>query len=302
MKASTLFALSFACLLLGLGVTSALAATEVEKLKSMTAAGARDPGAADPDDADYVIGAFDKIRIEVFEMKELETVRRVSKDGKISLPLLGELVVGGLTTQQAEDSLAQMLRDRELVKAPRVSISIEEYVSRRVYVSGAVNRPGAVELLGTKTLVEVLAESGGLSDRAGRRILIDRQFAPGDGRIEIDGGRLNEGDPMSNVQMQPGDVVTVPYEEEIVVYVNGEVRNAGAQKFSRDEPVTVLRAVTSAGGASERANESKVKVLRRSTDGTQQVFKVNLKRVKRGTEEDLVLKGNDIVVVPASFF
>ncbi|MFN7965813.1 MAG: polysaccharide biosynthesis/export family protein [Acidobacteriota bacterium] len=300
MKTSTFSALGAVCLLLAGGSLPSLSATGADKSKPTSALSS--PGSSLPDDADYVIGAFDKIRIDVFEMKELETTRVVSRDGKISLPLLGEITLGGLTTQQAEESLAQMLRERQLVKEPQVSVNIEEYVSRRVLVNGAVNRPGPVVLLGNKTLVEVLAEAGGLSDRAGRRILIDRQYASDEGRVEIDATELYEGDQRSNVPMQPGDVITVPYEQDFVVYVNGEVRNAGAQKFSRDEPVTVLRAVTSAGGASERANESKVKVLRRYPDGTQEVFKVNLKRVKRGIEDDLVLKGNDIVVVPASFF
>jgi polysaccharide export outer membrane protein len=253
--------------------------------------------------SEYVIGAFDKIRVSVFEMKELDLLREVTEEGTISLPLLGEIHVGGLTPNQAQEAIAEMLRSGQLVKNPQVSVQIEEYVSRRINVTGAVSTPGRYVLLGNKTLIEMLAEAGGLNERAGKKIFIDRPMASGETRIQVDAERLMfENDPAANLPLQPGDVIYVPYRAEITVYVNGEVRQAGAVRFSRDEPVTVLRAVTSAGGGTERANESRVKVLRRLEDGTQQTFKVNLKQVKRGSEEDLILQNNDIVVVPTSFF
>lgn len=259
---------------------------------------------ADAARSDYVIGAFDRIRISVFELKELETEETVTDEGTITLPLLGEVRVGGLTPQQAEQEIAKLLRDRRQVLDPQVSVSILEYRSRRVMVQGAVNHPGPYELLGPKTLLDVIGEAGGPNDRAGNRIYILRPLARGgEERVEIDAERLlSEADPVLNIPLQPGDIISVPYEQELLIYVNGEVRNPSAIKFSRDERMTVLRAITAAGGATERANESRVKVIRQASDGTQQVFKVNVKRIKRGRDEDLVLQRNDIVVVPTSFF
>jgi len=74
------------------------------------------------------------------------------------------------------------------------------------------------------------------------------------------------------------------------------------KEFFADEEVTLLQAVTAAGGTTDRANESRVQVIRRLPDGTKRMFKVNLKRIKRGRAEDLLLEPNDVVYVPESFF
>jgi polysaccharide export outer membrane protein len=253
--------------------------------------------------SDYTIGAFDKIRITVFEMKELETVKRVSENGTITLPLLGEVAVGGLTPEEAETAIAKMLRDRKLLIDPQVSVSIEEYVSRRVFVTGAITKPGPIDMMGPKSLLDVIGEAGGPNNQAGKKIFVFRPFSKNEERLEVDAERLlYDADPLINAPLEPGDIIYVPYAQKIAIYVNGEVRNPSAVEFIRDEPVTVLRAITAAGGTTERANESRVKVHRQLDDGTKQSFTVNLKRIRRGKAEDMQLQRNDIVDVPASFF
>jgi len=255
-------------------------------------------------DQDYSIGAQDVLEIREYQLKDLDVTRRVDNDGSVTLPLLGKVMVGGLNPQQAEDSIAQLLRERDLVKSPQVTVNIKEYVSRRVSIQGAVDKPGLYPMLGPKTLLEMIGEAGGLNDRAGKRIIVQRPYAgSGADRVEIDIEELiYEGNPLLNVPLQPGDIVMVPYLQEVRVYVNGAVRNPGMYKFPVDQEATVLQAVTAAGGATERANESRVNIVRRQENGTRQVFKVNLNRVKKGKEEDILLEENDIVVVPESFF
>jgi polysaccharide export outer membrane protein len=167
-----------------------------------------------------------------------------------------------------------------------------------------VDKPGLYPMFGPKTLLEMIGEAGGLNDRAGKKIIVQRPYAAsGQDRVEIEIEDLvYAGNPLLNVPLQPGDIVMVPYLQEVRVYVNGAVRNPGMYKFPVDQEATVLQAVTAAGGATDRANESRVNIVRRHEDGTRQVFKVNLNRVKKGKEEDILLKENDIVVVPESFF
>jgi len=255
-------------------------------------------------DQDYSIGAQDVLEIREYQLKDLDVTRRVDNDGSVTLPLLGKVAVGGLNPQQAEEEIAQLLRERDLVKNPQVTVNIKEYVSRRVSIQGAVDKPGLYPMFGPKTLLEMIGEAGGLNDRAGKKIIVQRPYAAsGQDRVEIEIEDLvYAGNPLLNVPLQPGDIVMVPYLQEVRVYVNGAVRNPGMYKFPVDQEATVLQAVTAAGGATDRANESRVNIVRRHEDGTRQVFKVNLNRVKKGKEEDILLKENDIVVVPESFF
>ncbi|MBP7147042.1 MAG: SLBB domain-containing protein [Acidobacteria bacterium] len=255
-------------------------------------------------DDEYVIGSHDVIAITVFDLKDLDSKRRVSGDGKISLPLLGEVEVGGLTPQQTEEAIAELLRDRNLVKNPQVSVSIEEYRSRMVNVQGAVEKPGTYPMLGQMSLLDAIGEAGGLNDRAGRTIFILRPMASGtEDRIEIDTEKLVfDGNILLNVALLPGDIVMVPYRQECRVYVNGAVRTPSLIKFPCEDGMSVLQAITSAGGATERANERRVNVIRRLPNGAKQVMKVNLKRVQSGKAEDLMLQENDIVQVHESFF
>jgi len=253
---------------------------------------------------DYVVGPNDLLDIKVFELSQLDRTVRVTKDGTISLPLLGQVPVGGLTPRGVEEKIAQMLRDGNLVRDPQVSVFVQEFVSRRVFVQGAVSKPGIINLLGDRTLLDVVGEAGGLIDRAGTRIYVVRPFAAGGAeRIEVDAERLvYQGDPSANLRVQPGDIVMVPYEQVFKVFVNGAVSRPGPVEYAGGEPMTVLQAVTAAGGGNDRANESRVQIIRRMPDGSKQLFKVNLKRVKRGKDEDMLLQRNDIVVVPESFF
>ncbi len=261
--------------------------------------------ATPPDKADdYVLGPNDKLEIKFFEQEQLDRHVRITPDGTISLPLLGEVHIGGLTPRQAEEAIAKEYRDREFLKNPQVSVFVEEYVSRRVYVQGAVHQPGLIDLIGDRTLLDVLGQVGGLNENADRRIIVNRPFAkPGEERVVVDAQKLfYDGDPLANMQVQPGDIITVPFQQEYHVYVNGAVRNPGEVKYKSWESLTILQAVTAAGGGNDRANESKVQVIRKLENGTQRVFKVNLKKVKRGKAEDMVLERNDVVYVPESFF
>ncbi len=257
-----------------------------------------------PTDDDYSIGAHDVLEISEYQLRDLQATRRVESDGTITLPLLGKVAVGGLTPPQAEESIAQLLRERQLVNYPQVSVSIKEYVSRRVSIQGAVDKPGLYPMLGPRTLLEMIGEAGGLNDRAGKMIIVQRPYAPsGQDRIEVDIEKLvYEGNPLLNIPLQPGDIVMIPYLQELRVYVNGAVRNPGMYKFPVDQEATVLQAVTAAGGGTERANESRARIVRRLENGTRQVLKVNLNDVKKGKAEDILLRENDVVVVPESFF
>jgi polysaccharide export outer membrane protein len=253
--------------------------------------------------SDYRIGRQDLLEIRVFDLEELDQTVRVSDDGSISLPLLGTLQVAGLTKSELEGLIARLLEER-YVRNPQVTIFVKEYESKKVAVSGAVKKPDTYEMLGEKTLLEMISLAGGLDRDLGREIVIFRRGESGaTERIAVDLERLvYAADPALNLRVEPGDIIYVPTVEKVRIFVTGAVKNPNLYEVPRDEPVTVLKAVTLAGGTTDRAAEGRVQVLRTLPDGSRVQIPVDLKRIKRGKVEDPVLERDDLVLVPESFF
>ena len=252
---------------------------------------------------DYRIGRQDLLEIKVFDVEELNQTVRVSDDGSISMPLLGRLVVSGLTKTDLEQMLARLLGER-YVRDPQVTVFVREYESKKIAVTGAVKKPGTFEMLGRKTLLEMISMAGGLDTDLGKEIIVFRQSdeRPTE-RIALDLEQLvYRADPALNLVLQPNDIVYVPVVEKMRIFVSGAVRNPDVYEVPRDEPVTVLKAVTLAGGPTIRAAEKHVQVLRTDARGERLVLDVDLKKVKRGRSEDPLLHEGDIVLVPESFF
>lgn len=253
--------------------------------------------------SDYRIGRQDLLELKVFDLKELDQTVRVADDGSITLPLLGRLEVAGLTKGDLEKLIARML-EAKYVRDPQVTIFVKEYESRKVAVSGAVKKPDTYEMLGEKTLLEMISMAGGLDKDLGREIIVFRQGEDGSTqRLAVDLERLvYDADPALNLPVAPGDIIYVPAVEKVRIFVNGAVKNPNLYEIPRDEPVTVLKAVTIAGGTTDRASERRVQVIRTNPDGTRRTIDVDLRKVKRGKAEDPVLQRDDLVLVPESYF
>lgn len=118
-----------------------------------------DPG----EDKTYYIGPHDLLTIEVFQVDELSSKERVSQDGHIVLPLIGAIKVVGLTPSGLEMRIANLLREKYL-QDPQVNVYVEEYAHQKVTVMGAVNSPGVFDLQGETTLLEAVAQAGGVDD------------------------------------------------------------------------------------------------------------------------------------------
>ncbi|MBK7541323.1 MAG: polysaccharide export protein [Candidatus Competibacteraceae bacterium] len=111
---------------------------------------------------DYRIGAQDLLELQVFGAPDLNRTVRVNSRGLISLPLIGMVQAGGLTSEQLESSLAEKL-SKQYLQSPQVSVFIKEYTSQRVTVEGAVKKPGVYPLKGKATLLQTLAIAEGLT-------------------------------------------------------------------------------------------------------------------------------------------
>ena len=251
---------------------------------------------------EYVIGPRDLLEIKVFELPEFDHTVRVSEDGTITLPLLGTIKVGGLTKDKIEKKLSEQLD--KYVKNAQVSVFIKEYQSSRVAIIGAVEKPGMYELVGRQTLLQMISQAGGFKENAANEIYVLREGQDGNTAslaIDLEDLLLN-GNQKLNIPIYPNDVINVPVDRLITVFVFGEVRNPGAIQVKMSQKVTLLQAIAQAGGLSENASKRGVIVKRKDKSGKELNIQVNLNDIIKGKKKDIPLKEGDVVIVKESIF
>jgi polysaccharide export outer membrane protein len=252
--------------------------------------------------AEYKIGPKDLLEITVLGVQEInKLVVRVSEESRITLPLLGEVGIGNLTKFEVEKKLAALAGEK-IVLNPQVTVHIVEYMSRRVSVIGAVENPGPFELLGRQTVLAAISEAGGLTRDAGEEIILIRQLPDGGStsmRISS-AGLFVQGDPKLNVVLEPGDVINVPVDKLVPIYVFGQVRNPGALQVRSSSLPTLTQAIAQAGGFTDRANRRKVRIRRKDASGKELEIAVNVRNILKGKVKDVPLQINDTVYVPES--
>ena len=161
--------------------------------------------------AAYRIGAGDVLQISVWREPEVSVAGvAVRSDGKISLPLIKEVEAAGLTPAELEQALA--LRFAQFINNPEVTVITNEIHSQKVYLIGGIGRPGSLELRTPMTMLQVLAEAGGLTEFAKRKkIYVLRKQDGRQTRYPFDYEAVIKGqDPQLNFPVQPGDTIVVP--------------------------------------------------------------------------------------------
>ncbi len=264
---------------------------------------------------DYQVGPEDLLEVSVYGETDLSRLVRVNGQGMISLPLVGAVKVAGLTPAQVESKLAELYGEKYL-KNPQIAIFIKEYRHQRVALTGALKTPGFYELIGPRSLLEMLAMAGGLDDRAGDMVqIIRRQSAPKAAQdlqladsskpfelnsetIVIDMRQLlNDRTGKLNLAIRQGDVINVPFAGS--AYVLGSVNRPGQVPVKKD--LTVTQAVAMAGGTvSMLANPSGTTILRLDEQGQAVKIPANLNRILKNQDPDIILKEQDVVFVPES--
>jgi polysaccharide export outer membrane protein len=260
--------------------------------------------------SDYKIGPEDLLEISVFEVEKLNKAVRVSSQGNISIPLLGVLMVKGLTANQLERELTELLAEKYL-QNPQVSVFIKEYRSQRVSVLGAVKEPRVYEVAGQRTILDMLAVAGGLNDDAGGTLFLFRPSHVGteasakEKDIEGEGPRtfiisleelLVKGNLALNLPVMHGDVINIPISDK--VFVGGEVWKPGGFLLA-GKKITLSQAIVLAGGLRPQAKASETRIFRYSEAGTgREILSADVYAIQKGKTEDLALKDNDIIIVP----
>ncbi|MGB7593316.1 MAG: SLBB domain-containing protein [Terriglobia bacterium] len=264
----------------------------------------------------------DLLFIQVFDVDQMTREYRVSDTGTLLFPLLADPVqVAGLTPQQAAEVISQRCIEAGVLSRPQISVTIRESRVHAVAIAGAVKNPQIYPVLGRITLLDLLTQAGGVADDAGSTATITRGevfrrvlASEGGGAVEggkslpiaptvtIDLRRLQEtGDPNLNVEVYPGDRVTV--QRAGVVYVLGAVNRAGGYVLNEaHQDMTVLKAIALAGYLGPFAKGKKALILRpnSSAPGGREEIPVNLMAMLRGHAPDKAMQHNDILFVPDS--
>ena len=252
--------------------------------------------------AEYLVGPKDLLDIRVFEIPELNLERRVTDNGTIDLPLLGDFSVAGLNASQVRDKLQQMLTAKYVNRA-NVSVVVKEFGSKPVAVLGAVQKTGSLNVSGQWTLLQAISAAGGLTERAGKTIYVMRRAENGlSDTIEVSVEQLlHDSSTRWNIPLQPGDIVNVEARRSVRVFCLGAVKSPGALEFDGDDRLTLLSAIAKAGGLTEKAS-SKIRIKRRGQDGKDNEIMVSYSRIVSGKDPDIELKGDDVIVVKETFF
>ncbi len=253
--------------------------------------------------SDYPIGSGDLLDINVLGVPDFTRELRVNAAGGISMPFLGEVQVKGLTPEQAQRKLVELLHP-DYVKDPQVSVLIKDPRSRFYSVVGAVQKPDRYQILQPISLVGAIAAAGGLNfAKAGEFAQIQRLHETLDATYQIEVSLkklLYEGDMTRDIPILPGDVINIPVRIDTSVYVIGDVTKPGALEYPTDRGITISRALAMAGGPTKTSKLKKAALIRQLSDGSLDRTIVDLGLVLKGKVADIAMQPNDMLYVPGS--
>jgi len=247
--------------------------------------------------ADLLISSGDLLEVGVFGYPDFNQAVRVSARGDVSLPMVGTILLEGLTAREAQDEVRKRLIEGGFFKDPQVSVFIKEYATQGASVLGEVNKPGVYPVFGERRLYDLISAAGGLSAKAGKTVTITHRSQPdrpSSIELSINGG----GDVMAhNVKIFPGDTVVVS--QAGVVYVIGDVGKPSGFTMDNDESMTLLQALALAGGTNHTAALKTARLIRKENGAVQDIT-VPLSKILQAKAADVSLRPGDVVFVPTS--
>ncbi len=264
---------------------------------------------------DYRIGPEDVLKINVFDVPDLNETVRVANDGTIAMPLLGRVEASGLTADQLRDKLETAL-GKNLLQNPQVSVFVQQFHARPVSIVGAVERPGLYQITGPRSLIEMLSLAGGLARRnvaaAGKSVYVTRPGGFGNLKI-VHGMRKIAPDKISidlkdllytravglNIQIEPHDIIAVS-KAHVIYVAGGGVRRPGGFLLEDRDSITVIQALAMAEGLAPNADKRRARIIHTKADGSHVEIPINIEKIVKDRAPDPELAGNDILYVPIS--
>ncbi|HYM78411.1 MAG TPA: polysaccharide biosynthesis/export family protein [Candidatus Dormibacteraeota bacterium] len=246
-------------------------------------------------DSAVKLGPGDLIEVNVYNVPELASKVRVSLNGDVYLPLIDYVHVEGLTQEEAQSLIEKRLTDGGFVRNPHVTIFVDEATSQGVTIIGEVAKPGIYPDVADHKLYEVVSLAGGFGPSASRKIAILRRNRPDPIRVDLP--RDLADDPSGNVEILPGDTITVP--KAPIIYVVGDVGRPSGLLVDNGT-LTVLQALALAGGTNKTAKLSGARIIRKGGPTGMTETKIEIKKMLEAKSPDVTLQADDILFVPIS--
>src|SRR5579872_3211451 len=241
-----------------------------------------------------ILGPGDLIEINVYNVPALSSKVRVSNSGDVYLPLIDYVHVEGLSQEEAQGVIEKRLADGGFVRNPHVTIFVDDASSQGVVVIGEVTKPGIYPNAPDHKLYEIISQAGGFTQNASRKIAILRK---GENEpIRVDLPRNLADDLKANVEVLPGDTITIP--RAPIIYVVGDVGRPSGLLVDNGS-LTVLQALALAGGTNHTAKLGGARIIRKGPTGMFET-KVQIKKMLEAKAPDMPLQADDILFVPVS--
>lgn len=246
-----------------------------------------------------LIGPGDLLHIQVLDTPEMDQTPRVTDAGIIPVEGVGSVKVAGLTPARAAEAIQDALIAAHYMLHPVVQVTVTQYATQNVSVLGEVKAPGPYPTATPRSILDVLAMAGGLSQIADRNIVIERHGNP-ENLVHYFYSNNPDKAVEGQVEVDPGDTVLVP--KAGIVYVLGDVNRPGGYAMVNNESqITMLEALALAGGVSKTAKENRARLIRKQSGGTYSDRTLSLADLQKGKIADIPMRPGDVLYVPFSY-
>lgn len=213
------------------------------------------------------LGPGDQVKMDVFGRPEMDTTTYVADDGSIRVPLAGKVMIGGLSPSEAGQKVEAALKQGQYLVDPHVTFTVVQSRSQRVSVLGEVRTPGRYPIESNTTVLDLLAQAGGATEKGADIIYILRADQGGNLQryaVNLKGTvDAKDATPAVLQTLRGGDSIFVPIAEQF--YIAGEVRSPAMYRL--ESGMTLVQAIARAGGITERGSTSRVQIKRRGPKG-----------------------------------
>jgi polysaccharide export outer membrane protein len=243
----------------------------------------------------YRLGEGDQVSVHVWEKPELSGTQFIGPDGAITVPVAGTMRVAGLTREDAASTIGKSLS--KFYTGVSVTLRVEQYIANRVTVVGRVKQPGVFRFEKSPSLLEVIARAGGALDSPVNNLIHCAVIRGRDRLAWIDLKSLSDGrEPSLNLRLKADDLVLVPEDADLPVYVLGQVTKPGPIRWFRG--MSFMDAIAQAGGPTRDSLPSNILLVRPSLNRRVSVSIDDI--LGPVNTSNVALESGDIIYVPTN--
>ncbi|MFZ5806614.1 MAG: SLBB domain-containing protein [Verrucomicrobiota bacterium] len=250
-------------------------------------------------DMTYVLSVNDMLHVLIYQESDLTTITRISQEGNITLPLVGNLKVAGSTIREATEIIQNAYRQKYL-RNPRVTLTLIQFAKKRFHVLGEVQRPGSYEMPPQESvnLLQAISMAGGYTSRANsNQIRIKRIENEEEHTLALDAQAMAQNKNTEIFKIQQNDVITIDESPKMQFYILGQVRKPGSYEIPSPGNMSLLQAISMAEGYTEEADATSV-LIKRLQDGKEITLECDAHTMAENKTSDFFeVQPNDTITI-----